>query len=353
MMTKSSVAVAMSGGVDSSVTAALLKQAGHRVAGFTLRLRDGDSDGSDSAGRVCETLGIPHHELDVREEFRRLIVEPFIGEYLAGLTPNPCVNCNARIKWGLLWNYARGMDFEWFATGHYAKVEIGQNNEVRLLKGLDPLKEQSYFLWQIPIELLRVTMLPLGVRKKTGVRAIARELNLPVAEREESQEICFIPGNDYRTWLNDLYPDPDGKTRMGEMVDRSGRVLGLHSGCHLFTIGQRKGLGLGGGRKLYVTGIDPRTRRVEVGGEDDLVRSELMIGAVNCLSPRLYNAASRLTVRIRYRDHGVEATVDRMGEDLLNVRTGEPVKAVAPGQSAVFYDGDQVVGGGVILPDWL
>ena len=243
------------------------------------------------------------------------------------------------------------MGLERFATGHYARVEIAQNNDVRLLKGLDPHKEQSYFLWQIPVELLRLTILPLGEMTKSEVRTIARELDLPVADRGESQEICFIPGDDYRSWLEKIHPDIDVDIHAGEMVDRSGKVLGLHSGCHFFTIGQRKGLGLGGGEKLYITAIDPKTRRVQVGSESELESSEFRIGLVNCLSPMLYDADDDLVVKIRYRDPGVNAYVERLGEDRLIVRTRDPVKAVAPGQSAVFYHGDQVVGGGVILPD--
>ncbi len=361
-MKKTSIAVAMSGGVDSSVTAALLKRAGHRVEGFSLKLPDFTSDGPtgtdprianavQEAGRVCEMLGIPHHELDVGAEFRQLVVDPFINEYLAGRTPNPCVGCNALIKWGLLWDKAREMGLERFATGHYARVEIAQNNDVRLLKGLDPHKEQSYFLWQIPIELLRLTILPLGEMTKSEVRTIARELDLPVADRGESQEICFIPGDDYRSWLEKIHPDVDVNARVGEMVDRSGRVLSLHSGCHFFTIGQRKGLGLGGGKKLYVTAIDPKTHRVQVGSESELERSEFRVGSVRSLSPMLYNVDIDIIVKIRYHDPGVYATVERLGEDRLIVRTRDPVKAVAPGQSAVFYHGDQVVGGGVILHD--
>ncbi len=361
-MEKTSIAVAMSGGVDSSVTAALLKKAGHRVVGFTLRLPKftcGESSSMDprtgnavrDAERVCELLGIPHYELDVREEFQRLVVDPFVEEYLAGRTPNPCVGCNARIKWRLLWGMAQSMGMERFATGHYARVEIGQNNNVRLLKGLDPHKEQSYFLWQIPSKLLRLTILPLGVMTKSEVRTIARELGLPVADRGESQEICFIPDDDYRSWLEKIRPDIDADIRAGEMVDRSGNVLGLHSGCHFFTIGQRKGLGLGGGEKLYVTAIDPKMRRVQVGDESELARSEFRIGSVNCLSPMLYDADAELIVKIRYRDRGVNANVERLGEDQLIVNTRDPIKAVAPGQSAVFYHGDQIVGGGVILPD--
>jgi len=361
-MKKPSVAVAMSGGVDSSVAAALLVQSGYRVVGFTLLLWDGEGDTKRDASRfirknvldaerVCEIIGASHYTVDMRDDFRREVADPFDREYLAGRTPNPCVICNARIKWRLLREKAQALGLDRLATGHYARIKHGGNNAVQLLKGLDLQKDQSYFLWHVPVDLLRLTLLPLGDKHKHDLRAIARELNLPVVEKNESQEICFIPDDDYRAYLRENHPDLEDGKLSGEIVDSTGKVLGLHSGYYLFTIGQRKGLGIGGGRKLYVTGIDPKTHRVMVGDENDLIRKEFKVGMLNSFDEELYKSPSGIDVKIRYRDPGVPATLKQTDIDSVTVYTMEPVKAVAPGQSAVFYRGDQVLGGGIILSD--
>ncbi len=381
----------MSGGVDSSVAAALLVEAGHRVVGFTLKLWDSEDEEQDQkvccaavmardAARVCGILGIPHYTLDLRQQFRREVVEHFERDYMTGRTPNPCVHCNSRVKWGTMWDKARQLGLERIATGHYARIESASDGTTRLMRGSDLNKEQSYFLWEIPSHLLAVTILPLGDMTKSRVRAEARRLGLPVSEKGESQEVCFIPGDEYREWLLRRRPELTRGELAGEMVDASGTVLGRHSGYPLFTIGQRKGLGLGGGRKLYVTGIDPDTRRVRVGEEPDLDRSEFRVGEVNWLtdiSPSMSLRAKRsnltenrllrrnaprsdkedlpdnvidnLEVKIRYRDPGVPVRVSTDGNGGLKVTTRSPVRAVTPGQSAVFYRGDEVVAGGIII----
>ncbi|NQU04470.1 MAG: tRNA 2-thiouridine(34) synthase MnmA [Calditrichaeota bacterium] len=345
----------MSGGVDSSVSAAILVEAGYQVTGFTLRLFDNpDTDDTSpnsnilDAKLVCEILRIPHHVIDLRHSFKDKIIDSFESEYLAGRTPNPCVNCNAWIKWGLLWAKASEMGMERLATGHYARLVRDEKKIIRLLKGLDLAKEQSYFLWQVPQHLLKVTILPLGEKTKQEVRDIARHFNLPVAEKSESLEICFIPDNDYRKWLSSRLQDIPNVDHIGEMVDNSGKVLGRHSGCHQFTIGQRKWLGLGGGSKLYVTAIDPQNNRVYVGEEDELLRSEFTVASTNIVDQRLFEKPDDLNVKIRYRDPGVPTSVIKVDEGVVLVKTRDPVKAVTPGQSAVFYGGDQVLGGGII-----
>ena len=358
-ITQNTVAVAMSGGVDSSVAAALLVKAGYHVVGFTMKLWDAENDGyapkvcctaamARDAGSVCRILDIPHYTLDLRVQFQREVVDQFTAEYLCGATPNPCVRCNSLIKWGRLWEKAQALGLERLATGHYAKVEIDHNGNPHLLRGLDLAKDQSYFLWQIPSDMLKVTIFPLAHLIKPEVRRIAAELSLPVADKAESQEICFIPDDDYRAWLLNRNPELNENSISGEMVDVSGKVLGKHEGCHQFTIGQRKGLGLGGGRKIFVTDIDPVSKRVTLGDEDQLERSQFKIRDINILDGDLFDDNIDKIVKVRYRDAGVVATVTRRGDEVI-VSTLKPVKAVAPGQSAVFYAGDRLLGGGVIV----
>ena len=345
--------------MDSSVAAALLVKAGHRVVGFTMKLWDAENDEhaprvcctavmARDAGRVCRILDIPHYTLDLREQFQREVVDQFAAEYLRGATPNPCVRCNSLVKWGRLWEKAQALGLGRLATGHYAKVEIDHDGNPHLLSGFDSDKDQSYFLWQIHSDLLKVTLFPLARLTKPEVRRIAAELSLPVADKAESQEICFIPDDDYRAWLRNRNPYLNESGLSGEMVDVSGNVLGKHDGCHLFTIGQRKGLGLGGGRKLFVTDIDPITRRVTLGDEDQLDCSQFKISDVNFLNDDMFDDNVDKIVKVRYRDAGVPATVTRRGDEVI-VTTQKPVKAVAPGQSAVFYSGDRLLGGGVIV----
>ena len=351
----------MSGGVDSSVAAALLVDEGYSVYGFTLKLWDAEDDGHSrkpcctvtmarDAGRVCRMLGIPHYTLDMREEFRREVIERFESDYLSGRTPNPCVQCNSRIKWGEMWTKVRSMGMNLLATGHYARIERTANGGHRLLTGVDGTKDQSYFLWEIPFELLSSTIFPTGNLTKTEVRAIAARLELPVAEKEESQEVCFIPDDDYRSWLLKRNVKGNLNEYSGDIVDNAGNVLGTHDGYPLFTIGQRKGLGLGGGSQtLYVESIDPVSKRVQVGPVAALTKSEFTVGSLNWLCARPPDKADDLLIKIRYRQSGVPASIDHDGNGVLTVRTNDPVEAVTPGQSAVFYKDQQVIGGGIIL----
>jgi len=349
----------MSGGVDSSVAAALLVERGYRVVGFTLKLWDAEDDDharkvcctavmARDAGRVCAILGIPHYTIDLRDRFRDEVIEPFASEYLAGHTPNPCVHCNSRLKWGAMWDKARTLGLQRIATGHYARIQAADDGSPRLLCALDNIKDQSYFLWEIPAELLAVTIFPLGELTKSEVRKHARRLGLPVADKEESQEVCFIPRDDYRTWLlNRNQALADGQLA-GEMVDREGRVIGRHNGYPLFTIGQRKGLGLGGGTpRLFVTRIEPETHRIHLGEKKDLDCGEFRVGSINRLRNAPFDGRNGYTVKIRYRDPGIVARVTENGNGLY-ISTDDPARAVTPGQSAVIYCGDEVVAGGII-----
>ncbi len=349
----------MSGGVDSSVTAALLVEAGYRAVGFTLKLWDGDASSSkpcctvtmaNDAKRVCDKIGIPHYTLDMRDSFNKEVIDRFERDYLSGLTPNPCVQCNSRIKWGTMWDEVKALGFERLATGHYAQIKMTDDGNAHLLQGIDRTKDQSYFLWEIPADLLKVTLFPLGGLEKTDTRETARKFDLPVADKVESQEICFIPDDDYRSWLKERNNEL-GTDHSGDIVDSSGQLLGRHSGYPLFTIGQRKGLGLGGGaRTLYVTSIDSDTKQVKVGDEGDLNRSLFRVGSLNKIVTTPLDKFDDIKVKIRYRSPAVAAKLVYFDDSSVTVQTEKPVQAVTPGQSAVFYRGNEVIAGGIIQP---
>lgn len=357
------VAVAMSGGVDSSVAAAILLESGYRVTGFTFQLWDRWSDNPDAitnspvnaitdAQSVCSILGIEHRILDFRMKFRKEVLDRFESGYLAGETPNPCVQCNSVIKWGAFAEEISAMGIRSIATGHYACILKDADGEPRLVKGMDGDKDQSYFLWKIPRELLHRTVLPLGMMTKSDVREKARQLGLPVADRAESQEVCFLQGENYRTWLEQKHPQLSAGTYAGEFLDMEDKHVGYHDGYPLFTIGQRKGLGLGGGKKYFVISINPENHVVRLGNSEDLNRREFRIGNYNRLTEVPLNGDRVFNVKVRYLDTGVPARVylDETGQH-LTIRCEKPVQAVTPGQSAVLYSGDEVVAGGIILAE--
>ncbi len=350
------VVVAMSGGVDSSVSAALLQEQGYEVTGISLQLYDpvprGDScrnktccslDDVLDAGRVANKLGIPFEVLDLRKEFKQAVIDNFIAEYAAGRTPNPCVRCNDLIKFDLLLERAVAMGADYLATGHYVRVTGDPAVSSQLRTGLDPAKDQSYFLFSIRAAQLPRLLFPVGGLEKSRVRELAVSFQLPVAEKHESQEICFIPDNDYAGFLerNGLRQSP------GEIVTVEGRVLGKHLGIHRYTIGQRKGLGIAWRQPLHVVALDTVRNRVVVAEASHLNSSRLTATSVNWIE-RPDTAVFTATCRIRYRHRPAPCRVTVLGADRFEVTFEQPQMSITPGQAAVLYDGDRVLGGGWI-----
>jgi len=348
------VVVGMSGGVDSSVAAYLLKEQGWEVIGVTMKLwpQDCMSRAEDKccgpqaiadARGVAHALGVPHYVIDEAVPFERLVIDYFAEEYKAGRTPNPCVMCNEKLKFGNLWDKATGLGATYIATGHYAIVEHPPAEAPILRKGLDPKKDQSYFLFSLRGQQLARALFPLGSLTKEEIRSIARKLGLKVADKEDSQEICFVPGKDYKAFLRDR-----GETfQPGGFYDMQGNHLGPHDGIELFTIGQRKGLPGGAGTPRYVIDIDAASGRVILGGEEDLLCEEFLVNRTNWhgeppIKPQ------RVLVKVRHGHTGDLVEVIAGENDTAVVRPLEPLRAVTPGQAAVFYDGDRVIGGGWI-----
>jgi tRNA-uridine 2-sulfurtransferase len=346
----------MSGGVDSSVTAHLLKQEGYDVVGVTMkvwpqdcisRAEDkccGPSAIADARG-VAHKLGVPHYVVDESDQFERLVIDYFSSEYQAGRTPNPCVMCNELLKFGNLWRKAAALGASYIATGHYAIIEHLDGGAI-LRKGRDPRKDQSYFLFSLSQEQLGRALTPLGTMTKPEIREIARQLGLRVADKVDSQEICFVPGNNYKDFLRSHLGD--GEFHQGGIYDVDGGFLGEHAGIEMFTIGQRKGLPGGSSKPLYVVDIDPDTSRVIVGSEEELVRQEFEVDRVNWLVSR-DEIPREVTVKIRYAHSGAQAVLEPLDARRARVRLPVAQRAVTPGQAAVFYDGDKVVGGGWIV----
>ena len=353
--TNKRVLVGMSGGVDSSVTAHLLQQQGYEVIGVTMkvwpqdcisRAEDkccGPSAIADARG-VAHKLGIPHYVVDEADRFERLVIDYFSSEYQAGRTPNPCVMCNELLKFGTLWSKAAALGARYIATGHYAIIEHGPSGAV-LRKGRDSKKDQSYFLFSLRQAQLQRALCPLGAMEKTEIRAIARRLGLKTADKVDSQEICFVPGNDYKTFLRSHLGESE--FHPGGIYDKEGNRVGEHDGIELFTIGQRKGLPGGSARPRYVIDIDPKTSRVIVGDAEDLITEEFEID--HALWHDEADAPFEATVKIRYAHPGVAATVSPKPNGNARVRLRTPQRAVTPGQAAVCYRGDEVLGGGWIV----
>ena len=345
----------MSGGVDSSVAAALLADEGHDVIGVSMQLYD-QSDGQTSFGsccslddlhdarRVAAAINIPHYIMNFERQFDDQVVSNFVREYAAGRTPIPCVHCNGDLKFATLAERAAGLGADVVATGHYARVERDPATGRALLKrGVDAGKDQSYFLFTLTQDQLSHAMFPVGDLQKTEVRDQARALGLPVAEKHDSHEICFVPDGDQAAFV-ERHAAPSA----GAIADVSGRVIGRHGGVHRFTVGQRKGLGLSSPIPLYVVGIDADSATVTVGPREALQRTDLTASGVNWISGVAPGAGARVTAQIRYRHREAAATLRPLDDGRVEVRFDEPQTAVAPGQAVVFYDGDAVVGGGWI-----
>lgn len=345
--------VAMSGGVDSSVAAGLMAEAGFEVTGLTMYLhschRERDRSCCSARDRmdaraVCEGLGIKLKVLDMRSRFREMVVSPFVDEYLVGHTPSPCIRCNELIKFPVLLEESMRDNASAFATGHYARV-VKEDGITRLFRARDSEKDQSYFLFSLTQEMLSRLEFPVGEMTKDEVRGWARERELPVHEKSESQEICFVPEDDYVGFLEGAAGERLGGP--GDFVDIDGKKLGVHRGVHAYTIGQRRGLRMGGGPRRYVVRIDRERNAVVVGTDDDLMRREAVVAQVNWINPSFAHSGN-VMVKIRSTHAGEEAHLDPTGDGRVRVSFANPVRAVAPGQAAVFYDGDEVLGGGWI-----
>jgi len=347
------VLVAMSGGVDSSVAAALLVQQGYDVVGATMKLFcHGDDvpdrpccslDSVNDARRICEQLGVPHYVLNLESAFGHDVVRDFVDEYARGRTPIPCVRCNTFTKFRDLVRKADAIDAHWIATGHYARVIDGA-----LHRGLDPAKDQSYFLWGIDRKVLSRMLLPVGAQTKAETRAVAHELGLElIAEKRESQDICFVPDGDHTRIIARVLGADSAALARGPVVLRDGRVVGEHEGYARFTVGQRRGLPGGFGEPMFVVAIEPATRAVVIGPREELLGRGVVAREVNWLvdAPAL---GTELSVQIRHRSHPAAGVLVRRDGDEVELALDEPVAAISPGQSVVLYDGDRVLGGGVI-----
>jgi tRNA-uridine 2-sulfurtransferase len=349
------VVLGMSGGVDSSVAASLLQKDGWDVIGVTMKVwpQDCISRAEDKccgpsaiadARAVAHRLGIPHYVVDEADNFEKIVIDYFASEYRQGRTPNPCVMCNERLKFGNLRSKARALGADFIATGHYAIIENHTTSPV-LRKGRDARKDQSYFLFSLTADQLAHALTPLGGMEKSEIRDIARSLGLKVADKVDSQEICFVPGNDYKAFLRSHLGEKEFHS--GAIYDTHGNFVANHEGIEMFTIGQRKGLPGGSPRPRYVVDIDPATNSVIVGDEEDLVREEFEVDRVNWLEPAP-EAWREVTVKIRYAHPGATASIQPLPDSMARVCLHSPQRAITPGQAAVFYDGDKVVGGGWI-----
>lgn len=339
------VIVALSGGVDSSVAALLLKQAGYQVEAVTMVVADHHLRLGlvQSASKVAHVLGIPHRVVDLQQQFTELVVQPFVHTYLCGETPNPCIECNHLVKWGLLRTIVDPSGQAYFATGHYARIG-NDGQRFWLERGAEPTKEQSYYLARLTQDELRMTMFPLGEYTKPQVRRIAAAHLLPVQEKE-SQEICFIERNDYKEFL--AQHAPEALPRPGKIVDRSGNVLGLHPGIHNYTIGQRSGLGIAAAHPLYVLALDASNNTVIVGKKEDCRQLRATVDRLSWMAIDRPLSPRTVSVQVRYRHRAALATIIPAADSVI-VEFQEPVTAITPGQTAVFYDHGKVLGCGRI-----
>ena len=356
----------MSGGIDSTVTAMLLHEAGYQVIGITMKTWDyANSGGSkketgccsldsiNDARQVAVNMGFHHFIIDIREEFGDFVIDNFVEEYMAGRTPNPCVLCNTHIKWNALLKRADALDCEFIATGHYAQIkELDKRRYIT--RGVDRNKDQSYVLWGLTQEALARSRFPLGTLTKPEVRQIAFDAGYTeLSKKAESYEICFVPDNDYRGFLKRRVPGLEAELTGGHFVNTKGEVLGQHQGYPFYTIGQRKGLGVAFGKPMFVTEIIPETNTVVLGEVEDLVRNGMQVYQVNSMKYERIPDGLEAVTKIRYKDHGALSRLHNTPDGKVSVEFYANVTGVAPGQSAVFFEGDDVVGGGIIHSSFL
>lgn len=358
---KKRVIVGMSGGVDSSVAALLLREQGYEVIGMTMQVwRAGDplhtervggccgQSAVDDARRVCRILGIPHYVLDFRQVFQEKVIDYFVEEYLRGRTPNPCIACNRYVKWESMLERAGDLDADYIATGHYARIEELPNGRFSIRNSVTARKDQTYALYLLTQEQLRHTLMPVGEYHKSEIRQMAEEAGIPVAHKPDSQEVCFIPDDDYAGYIDraagERVPGP------GRFVYRDGTDLGPNRGITHYTIGQRKHLGLAMGHPVFVTGIDAGSGEVHIGESEDVFSQGLVCSGINYMAVPGLSVGERVPAlgKIRYSDRGTPCTIERLADGRLQARFARPVRAVTPGQAAVFYEGEHILCGGTI-----